>query len=131
MFDRPRPSQLRPALMPGDGGSRPCILSERPLDRGPSDRACPRAARSRPHIIRPANCCILLPTRIAINREVMGLHYRSDSEAGEELAEKLDALTQKVAYNTSGANAKRKRAAKVVNPAIIRDILDKAETEWA
>jgi hypothetical protein len=33
-----------------------------------------------------------LADRIARNREILGLHYRSDSEAGKELAQKTIAL---------------------------------------
>jgi membrane-associated phospholipid phosphatase len=116
-FNRPRPSQLRPSFPSGHSTQSHLIAHFLERAIGIKHPAY--------ELLHP------LGNRIAINREVMGLHYRSDSVAGEELAEKLDALTQKVAYNTSGANAKRKRAAKVVNPAIIRDILDKAETEWA
>ena len=51
------------------------------------------------HPARP----LLLPLahRIAINREVMGLHYRSDSEAGELLAE----MTLKDALSFAGWKA--------------------------
>ena len=33
-----------------------------------------------------------LADRIARNREILGLHYRSDSKAGKELAEKTVAI---------------------------------------
>ena len=38
-----------------------------------------------------------LADRIAINREVMGLHYRSDSEAGRRLAFNLADLIWRIA----------------------------------
>jgi hypothetical protein len=38
-----------------------------------------------------------LADRIAINREVMGLHYRSDSEAGKRLADNITKLVDDIA----------------------------------
>lgn len=86
IFVRPRPSTLCPELMP-------------PIEV-PGHPAFPSGHATESHLIArliaavlPADhpaISLLLPLahRIAINREVLGLHYRSDSEAGEILAER-------------------------------------------
>jgi hypothetical protein len=115
MFDRPRPSQLRPALMP-----------EMEV---PGHASYPSGHSTEAHLIahvlemvlgprHPArNLLHPLADRIAINREVMGLHYRSDSEAGKYLAEKIKGVIEDVANHAQ--------------PSIVRVTLGDAMGEWA
>jgi hypothetical protein len=96
-FDRPRPSQLRPALMP-----------EMEV---PGHASYPSGHSTEAHLIAHVLEMVLDPShparnllhpladRIAINREVMGLHYRSDSEAGKQLAKEIKGVIKRVAYN--------------------------------
>jgi len=84
-FNRRRPSELRPALLP------PLAV--------PGHASYPSGHATEAHLIAQLLAAVITPThdaerwlsplanRIAINREVMGLHYRSDSEAGRYLAE--------------------------------------------
>jgi membrane-associated phospholipid phosphatase len=83
-FQRRRPSELWPGLMP-------------PVDV-PGHAAFPSGHATEAHLIARLLAAVLpqrhpalpllapLAHRIAINREVLGLHYRSDSVAGEVLA---------------------------------------------
>jgi hypothetical protein len=85
-FNRPRPSQLTPLLMP-------------PIEV-PGHASYPSGHATQAHLVAYvlekvmpeviANSCLLrsLARRIARNREVLGLHYPSDSSAGKTLAEK-------------------------------------------
>lgn len=84
VWQRPRPSELLPSLMP-------------PLDV-PGHAAYPSGHATESHLIahflgfvlpaqHPARPLLHpLADRIALNREVLGFHYRSDSEAGGVLA---------------------------------------------
>jgi hypothetical protein len=82
-FNRPRPSQLCPVLMP-------------PIEV-PGHASYPSGHATQAHLValilsevlpRPAKLPLrLLAERIARNREVLGLHYPSDSRAGAKLAE--------------------------------------------
>jgi hypothetical protein len=62
-----------------------------------------------------------LAKRIARNREIAGLHYPSDSVAGESVAQQLfDKLTDEaVMGGTSG------------NPSKIGKLITEAKAEWA
>ena len=114
MFDRPRPSQLRPALMP-----------EMEV---PGHASYPSGHSTEAHLIAHVLELVLDPyhparkllhplaDRIAINREVMGLHYRSDSEAGKYLAEKIKGVIEDVANHAQ--------------PSIVRVTLGDAVGEW-
>jgi len=87
-FNRPRPSQLRPALLPEfavpgyaaypSGHATQSHLIAYVLERVIGDKHPAR------ELLHP------LADRIALNREVIGLHYRSDSEAGKKLAEQIN-----------------------------------------
>jgi acid phosphatase (class A) len=128
-FNRPRPSQLRPALLPvfevpghasfPSGHSTQSHLIARFLERviGKKHPAYP--------LLQP------LADRISINREVMGLHYRSDSVAGQELAQNLAKLIDQVAKykETSGGSDKEKEAG-MIGPPMIAIIMEEAESEW-
>ncbi len=89
-YNRPRPSRLSPELMPlievpghasyPSGHSTQAHLVARFLEEVmPVEIASPNGGAS-----GPLQC---LADRIARNREVMGLHYPSDSLAGKKLAD--------------------------------------------
>jgi membrane-associated phospholipid phosphatase len=94
-YDRPRPSQLRPALLPSM--------------EVPGHASYPSGHSTESHLIAGFLELVLnagnpalpllhpLADRIAINREVMGLHYRSDSEAGQRLASTVTRLICRLA----------------------------------
>ena len=104
---RPRPSQLSPALMPpiavpghasypSGHATQAYLLSALMAtgDAGGRQRRCwaPSVAPPTPPIllaIGPARMLNRLAERVARNREVMGLHYRSDSEAGKNVAAQI------------------------------------------
>ena len=106
VFNRPRPSQLLMALMP-------------PIDP-PGHAAYPSGHATEAYIISamlkevmPAGAAEpldRLAERVARNREVLGMHYPSDSEAGKVLALASKDLLMKCAS--------------------VRAILPKARTEW-
>ena len=103
IFVRSRPSSLCPDLIP-------------PIEV-PGHPAFPSGHATESHLIarllaavlptgHPATPLLLpLAHRIAINREVLGLHYRSDSEAGEVLAEHSFSLILDNAGWTRSADA--------------------------
>jgi hypothetical protein len=111
-FNRPRPSQLRPALLPQ-------------FDV-PGHASYPSGHSTESHLIAYVLRRVLekyhpalemlhpLADRIALNREVMGLHYRSDSEAGKVLAERIDRVIGNVAGHET----------------IIKQTLSDATKEW-
>ncbi|MEO0913414.1 MAG: hypothetical protein AAFY59_10560, partial [Pseudomonadota bacterium] len=102
-YARPRPSQLHPALMPPidppkhaafpSGHSTQAHLTAHILKHLMPDMvrhhygAWDAGSQSRPEIERDP--LFDMAERIARNREVMGLHYVSDSVAGEKLAKAL------------------------------------------
>jgi len=96
--NRPRPSQLSPALMPPIAvpahASYPSGHSTQAhLLSGLLTQVMPTAVTYQLHNLPgapQANGSLLdrLAERVARNREVLGLHYRSDSAAGKSLAEK-------------------------------------------
>jgi hypothetical protein len=107
-FKRPRPSHLSPSLMP-------------PINV-PGHAAFPSGHATESYLV---SLCLkkVMPTaaheplmrlaeRVARNREVIGVHYRSDSVAGETLARQtftlMDACTRD-----------------------IKDLFDAAIAEWA
>ena len=106
LFNRARPSQLCPALMPPieppGHASFPsghategyllslCLRKVLPeVLRTPADPANPTNQTDPEDESTPL---LRLARRVARNREVMGLHYRSDTRAGRILAEKTAPL---------------------------------------
>lgn len=82
-FNRPRPSVLSPALMPpidppGHASFPSGHATESYMLTQVLTEVMPRAAH---------DALIRVAERVARNREVIGMHYRSDSEAGKVLAE--------------------------------------------
>jgi hypothetical protein len=120
-YARPRPSQLLPALLPS-------------MDV-PGHASYPSGHSTESHLIahflrhvlgkdNPASKLLHpLAHRIAINREVMGLHYRSDSEAGEKLAKSVFELALKV----SGLKDPY-LPGKLEN--ILKSTIEEAQAEW-
>ncbi|MFO1024945.1 MAG: hypothetical protein U1E70_07180 [Acetobacteraceae bacterium] len=104
-FNRPRPSQLSPLLMPpmavpGHSSAPSGHATQAYLLSGLLSQAVvpvmPEAVTTKldPTGIAVADTLLdRLAERVARNREVMGLHYRSDSECGRDLAaQTLDIL---------------------------------------
>jgi hypothetical protein len=111
MFDRVRPSTLCPELMP-------------PIPV-PGHAAFPSGHATESHLIAKLLNHVIKPDdhpakqllgpmahRIAINREVLGLHYRSDSVAGAALADEI----MKIIDGAAGAH--------------IRMLCEEAAKEW-
>jgi membrane-associated phospholipid phosphatase len=107
-YNRPRPSQLLPALLPsmevpghasypsGHSTETHLIANLLQFVIGQANPAY--------HLLQP------LADRISINREVMGLHYRSDSEGGVRLAELVTgALGYAATKGLREAEAKKER----------------------
>jgi hypothetical protein len=125
-YQRPRPSQLRPALLPsmevpghasypsGHSTESHLIANLLSVVIGNENRAYSR--------LRP------LADRIAINREVMGLHYRSDSEAGRRLASNLSDFIRKIAEELMPYDSPPVTAGK--HHPILYDTLMRARLEW-
>jgi hypothetical protein len=101
-YNRPRPSRLSPRLTPlievpghasyPSGHSTQAHLVARCLEEVmPVEIALPCAALGK-KAFGPLQC---LADRIARNREVMGLHYPSDSSAGKHLADGTFELLKK------------------------------------
>jgi len=89
-FRRARPQQVCPALVPL---INPPWHASFPSAHSLESHLIARAlSEVRPHSSRELDA---LACRIAHNREVAGVHYRSDSEAGEELAGKAFKLLMK------------------------------------
>jgi membrane-associated phospholipid phosphatase len=126
---RPRPSQLSSALMPPievpGHASYPsghateaylismCLaeMLTRPPPQGMNSPPAAAALTTRYDQNDPYSTALLrLAQRVARNREVLGLHYRSDSEAGRVLAEGTFRILKQ--------------------SATIQTILDNAQTEW-
>jgi hypothetical protein len=92
-YNRPRPSRLSPRLMPlievpghasyPSGHSTQAHLVARCLEDVMPVEVALAGAGPEGKAYRPLQC---LADRIARNREVMGLHYPSDSSAGKRLA---------------------------------------------
>ena len=85
-FGRPRPSQLEPAL--------------RPMLDVPGHPAYPSGHATQSYLVAQALTTVIrnheigrelygIAEQVAVNREWAGLHYRSDSEAGKQLAREL------------------------------------------
>jgi membrane-associated phospholipid phosphatase len=95
---RPRPSQLSPSLMPSIAipphASYPSgHATEAYLLAGILARVMPVAASTRTNLADPDSTPLRrLAERVARNREVMGLHYPSDSLAGKFLGDQSLAL---------------------------------------
>jgi hypothetical protein len=105
-FSRPRPSQLSPALMPPidvpghasfpSGHATEAYLMAKCLEKVMPDVAKEPAVTGDP-TTTPLH---RVAQRIARNREVLGLHYKSDSAAGLKLAElTLPVLGQCTLFN--------------------------------
>jgi hypothetical protein len=95
-FQRPRPSQLSPNLMPPIE-----VPGHAAFPSGHATEAYMLANTLKEIFARATSATIVpslpdplerLADRIARNREILGLHYRSDSEAGKDLAEKTIAI---------------------------------------
>ena len=104
-IQRPRPSQLSPALMPpvpvpghasypSGHATQAYLLSALMAQVMPA--VCnggprPQSARTGNYSrgVAPANVLDRLAERVARNREVLGLHYRSDSVAGQSVAAQI------------------------------------------
>ena len=90
-FNRPRPSQYRPALLPPvpvpghaaypSGHATQAHLMALFIARATAGKALAQASDA-------------LARRIARNREIAGLHFASDSQAGETLAGSIDGALQ-------------------------------------
>jgi membrane-associated phospholipid phosphatase len=98
-FDRPRPSRLSPALMPPtDPPGHPAYPSghatQAHLIAWLLEEVLPVAVAVPPAPHRPLR---RLASRIARNREVIGVHYPSDSRIGETLAERAWPLLKRCA----------------------------------
>ncbi len=94
-YKRPRPSMLRPALMP------PIVVpGHASFPSGHATQAHLMALcmedvlAGKPHLAAVKNNMKALAVRIARNREIAGLHYPSDSEAGMDLAVQIKPLLQ-------------------------------------
>jgi hypothetical protein len=123
-INRARPWQLDPSLMP------------------PFDQQChsayPSGHATQAHLIAqlllrvmPAEAAgrgLLVPLahRIAINREVMGLHFRSDSTAGEILAQRALSLALGVAGWAADGTPPE-----APNGTMLGEVLAAARAEWA
>jgi membrane-associated phospholipid phosphatase len=97
-WNRPRPSQLSPALMPPVPTPRhPAYPSahatEAYLVAHALGQVMPSLAKTHPNGVT-RNALLDVADRIARNREVLGLHYPSDSECGRRLAEAAFPLLQ-------------------------------------
>jgi hypothetical protein len=99
-WNRPRPSQLYPVLMPPiavpahaaypSGHATEAYLVARVLEEIlPQDvwSLTPAPTSPPPPTPEPPTALHAMAQRIARNREVLGLHYPSDSQAGKDLAE--------------------------------------------
>jgi hypothetical protein len=138
IYDRPRPSELRPALLPpievpGHAAFPSGHATEAHLLAHILTAALPDMHPSVPLLVPMAH-------RIAINREVMGVHYRSDSEAGEVLADATFQLVMTIAGWTSkkdkGEVGKRWRVARAEPDSgnvttILGRTLRAARNEWS
>ncbi len=89
-FQRPRPSQLAPALLPPIAVPAHASYPSGHATEAYSVQLCLtevlRRAGVVPSVTGPNSPLLRLAQRIARNREVLGLHYPSDSEAGRKLA---------------------------------------------
>jgi membrane-associated phospholipid phosphatase len=125
-YDRPRPSELLPALMP-------------PIDV-PGHAAYPSGHATQAHLIahllaavmpdpHPARALLTpLAERIAINREVLGVHYRSDSLAGRTLAAGTFAVVSEIARG--GAATLDQAWADAPPAGVLAGLLAGAFREW-
>jgi hypothetical protein len=102
-FNRPRPSQISPSLLPPvnppghpsypSGHATEAYLMahclKEVMPKAASAPANPKySGRRSSHKVSPDSSPLLrMAQRIARNREVLGLHYRSDSACGKKLAE--------------------------------------------
>ncbi len=114
LYQRPRPSQLRPRLMP--------------LTEVPAHASFPGGHATEAHLIALVLGELLpddhgaqalleaLVHRIAVNREVLGVHYRSDSHAGEILTGCILELAKSDAGGPPGS--------------VLREARDAATEEW-
>ncbi|WP_439580593.1 hypothetical protein [Elioraea sp.] len=136
-YDRPRPSELCPGLMPPYGPPAHASF--------PSAHATQSflIAYCLDHAMRPSGGDVSpyrdqlfwLARRITLNRERGGFHYRSDSDAGECLAQKV--FKRLTALKSSGAN--RPDPADPPNPdpeparhpaPVVKQVFDRAQAEW-
>jgi hypothetical protein len=116
--DRPRPSQICPALLP-------------PI-QVPGHSSFPSGHATQAHLIAECAKLVLsspvkaalsadldaLAGRIARNREIAGLHYKTDSEAGLSLANSILGILNSSAMSTS------------TTITLFTDALTAARAEW-
>jgi PAP2 superfamily len=154
-FNRPRPSQLSPALLPPidppghasfpSGHATEAYLMALCLEAAMLPATAPGyyAAAATPATIPPAppqhvharvrSPLLRMAERIARNREVLGLHYPSDSEAGRVLAQRsFDILMRctRKAPGTSGASAGAQLGDSIQSDPAGQGIIDLARQEW-
>jgi hypothetical protein len=124
-FNRPRPSQLSPSLMPPIAipghASYPsghateaylmayCLAHVMPP--AVSTLVTPKPPPTNPPPIPDSSPLLRMAQRIARNREVLGLHYPSDSAAGKKLAHESSKILHKCKS--------------------VKDIIAAAKLEWA
>ena len=138
--NRPRPSQLSPLLMPpiavpGHASFPSAHGTEAYLMAGLLARVMPAAATA---ALQPAansgnpdaaSLLERLAERIARNREVLGLHYRSDTLAGQFLAEPDAGVAEAVSDRhepSSGRRSGRSHRVELASPFEIALALNRA-----
>jgi membrane-associated phospholipid phosphatase len=90
---RPRPSQCRPALKPSVAVPGHASYPSGHATQAMLMALCVSGSLPKPFLGSDmAKLLCVLARRIARNREIAGLHYRSDSEAGYSAAEQAYAL---------------------------------------
>ncbi|HWL80754.1 MAG TPA: phosphatase PAP2 family protein [Roseomonas sp.] len=119
-YDRPRPSHVCPALSPPYGPpAHPSFPSAHSAQSFLIAHCLTDATRAADGISPYAGMLIWLARRIAHNRERGGFHYRSDTLAGEWLAQKTLVRLLALADGTGPAKAP-----------VVEEIFRQARAEW-